>query len=37
MEVRVVGSPGTLWGKFAVEGMSKDVGLQYHPGSILFY
>lgn len=37
LEARVAGATGPLWEKFTVEGMSKDVGLQYHPGSSRFY
>jgi TRAP-type uncharacterized transport system substrate-binding protein len=28
---------GPLWKEFSTEGMSKDVGLEYHPGAIGFY
>ena len=28
---------GPLWKEFTAEGMSKDVGLEYHPGAIRFY
>jgi hypothetical protein len=37
LEARVVGVTGPLWEEFTVEGVSKGVGLQYHPGSIRFY
>ncbi len=28
---------GPLWAEFTAQGMSKDVGLEYHPGAIQFY
>ena len=28
---------GALWEEFTTEGMSKDVGIEYHPGAIKFY
>ena len=28
---------GPLWAEFLGEGMSKDVGLEYHPGAVKFY
>jgi len=28
---------GALWEEFTVEGMSKDVGIEYHTGAIKFY
>ncbi len=28
---------GALWEEFSAEGMSKDVGIEYHPGAIKFY
>jgi len=28
---------GALWEEFTAEGMSKDVGIEYHPGAIKFY
>ena len=28
---------GALWEEFTAEGMSKDVGIEYHPAAIKFY
>ena len=29
--------PGPIWNGFSKEIMSKDVGVEYHPGAIKFY